>query len=171
MRFVIASQRRVGVIESAVAMERIRRGWRLAKQSLKVVWSDPALAVLVVMGFVLAALVALPLMIAGGIVSEGDEPSAAAWILIGIGVYLGYTVTIFFGVGIVHAAGFVLDGDATVGESIGFAVKRLGPILGWSVVGTPSLLLAFLRSRGVAGAILAGIGEPPGRSSLSSPSR
>ena len=56
-------------------MERIRRGWRLAKQSLKVVWSDPALAVLVVMG-VARALVALPLMIAGGIVSEGDEPSA-----------------------------------------------------------------------------------------------
>jgi hypothetical protein len=124
------------------------------------VWTDPALAVLVVMGIVLAALVALPLMIAGGIVSEGDEPSAVAWILIGIGVYLGYTVTIFFGVGIVHAAGLVLDGrDATVGESIGFAFKRLGPILGWSVVGTAvSLLLAFLRSRGVAGAILAGIG-------------
>jgi hypothetical protein len=141
-------------------MERIRRGWRLAKQSLGIVRSDPALAVLVVLGAVLAALVALPLVIAGGVVSEGDEPSAVAWILIGLGAYLGYSVTIFFGVAIVHAAGLVIDGkDATVGESIGFAFKRLGPILGWSVVGTAvTLLLAFLRSRGAAGAIIAGIG-------------
>jgi Family of unknown function (DUF6159) len=141
-------------------MERIRRGWRLAKQSLGIVRSDPALAVLVILGAVLAALVALPLVIAGGVVSEGDEPSAVAWILIGLGAYLGYSVTIFFGVAIVHAAGLVIDGkDATVGESIGFAFKRLGPILGWSVVGTAvTLLLAFLRSRGAAGAVIAGIG-------------
>jgi Family of unknown function (DUF6159) len=122
--------------------------------------SDPALAVLVVLGALLAALVALPLLIAAGVVSEGDEPSTVAWILVGIGAYLGYSVTIFFGVAIVHAAGLVLDGeDATVGESIGFASKRLGPILGWSVVGRAvTLLLAFLRSRGAAGAIIAGLG-------------
>jgi hypothetical protein len=141
-------------------MERIRRGWRLAKQSLAIVRSDPALAVLVVLGALLAALVALPLLIAAGVVSEGDEPSTVAWILVGIGAYLGYSVTIFFGVAIVHASGLVLDGeDATVGESIGFASKRLGPILGSSVVGTAvTLLLAFLRSRGAAGAIIAGLG-------------
>jgi Family of unknown function (DUF6159) len=141
-------------------MERIRRGWRLAKQSLAIVRSDPALAVLVVLGALLAALVALPLLIAAGVASEGDEPSTVAWILVGIGAYLGYSVTIFFGVAIVRAAGLVLDGeDATVRESIGFAFKRLGPILGWSVVGTAvTLLLAFLRSRGAAGAIIAGLG-------------
>jgi Family of unknown function (DUF6159) len=141
-------------------MERLRRGWRLAKQSLVVVRSDPALSVLVVMGAVLAALVALPLLAAAAVASEADEPSAVAWVLIGIGVYLGYAVTIFFGVSLVHAAGLVLDGkDARVGESIRFALTRLGPILGWSVVGAAvTLLLAFLRSRGAAGNIIAGIG-------------
>lgn len=116
---------------------------------------------LVVVGVVLAAIVALPGVVAGAVVSEGDEPSAVAWILIGLGLFLGYAVTIYFGVAVVHAAGRVLDGeDATVGESIGFAGTRFGPILGWSVVGAAvSLLLAFLRSRGgLAGNILAGLG-------------
>jgi Family of unknown function (DUF6159) len=111
--------------------------------------------------WVLAAIVALPGVVAGAVVSEGDEPSVVAWILIGLGLFLGYTVTVFFGVAIVHAAARVLDGeDATVGEAIGFAFTRLGPILGWSVVGAAvSLFFAFLRSRGGAiGNILAGLG-------------
>lgn len=141
-------------------MEGMRRGWRLARKSLVVVRSDPALAVLVVIGAVLAALLAMPLLAAAAVVSEGDEPSAVAWILLAIGGYLGYVATVFFGVALVHAAGLVLDGqDATVGESIGFAFTRLGPILGWSVVGAAvTLLLSFLRSRGVAGSVIAGVG-------------
>jgi hypothetical protein len=142
-------------------MERISRGWHLAKASLRVVRSDPALFGLVVIGGILAALVALPAVLAGAVVSDGDEPSALAWILIGIGLYLGFAVTIYFGVALVHASARVLDGDdATVGESIGFARSRLGPILGWSVVGAAvSLFFAFLRSRGgLLGNILAGVG-------------
>ncbi len=142
-------------------MERLSRGWRLARESLTVVRSDPALVALVVLGLVLAALVALPALIAAAVVSGGDEPSAVAWVLLGLGLYLGYAVTIFFGVAVVHAVGRVLDGeDATVVEGIGFAFTRLGPILSWSVVGAVvNLLFMLLRSRGgLAGAILAGIG-------------
>jgi hypothetical protein len=142
-------------------VERLKRGWRLAKTSLGVVRSDPALVVLVVIGLVVAALVALPALLAAAFVSEGDEPSVLAWILLGVGLYLGYAVTIFFGVAVVHAAGRVLDGeDATVGEAIGFAFRRLGPILGWALVGAVvQVLFALLRSRGgLAGAILAGVG-------------
>lgn len=123
--------------------------------------SDPALVVLVVLGLVLAALIAFPALLAALVVSDGDEPSAAAWILLGIGFYLGYAVTIFFGVAVVHAAGRVLDDeDATVGEAIGFAFGRLVPILGWALVGAVvQLLFSLLRSRGgLAGAILAGVG-------------
>jgi Family of unknown function (DUF6159) len=142
-------------------MERLRRGWHLAKESLVVVRSDAALIVLVVLGLVLAALVALPALLAAAVVSDGDEPSAIAWILLGLGLYLGYAATIFFGVAVVHAAGRVLDGeDATVGEAVRFAFGRFGPILGWSLVGAVvQLLLALLRSRGgLAGQILAGFG-------------
>jgi Family of unknown function (DUF6159) len=142
-------------------MERLSRGWRLAKESLTVVRSDPALVALVILGLVLAALIALPALIGAALVSGGDEPSAVAWILIGLGLYLGYAVTIFFGVALVHAVGRVLDReDATVGEAIGFAFGRLGPILGWSIVGAVvNLLFMLLRSRGgIAGAILAGLG-------------
>jgi hypothetical protein len=142
-------------------MERLRRGWRLAKESLTVVRSDPALLALVVLGLVLAALVALPALVAAALVSGGDEPSVFAWILIGLGLFLGYAVTIFFGVAVVHAAARVLDGeDATVGESVGFALGRLGPILGWAVVGAVvNLFFTLLRDRGgIAGQILAGLG-------------
>jgi Family of unknown function (DUF6159) len=142
-------------------MERLKRGWRLAKESLVVVRSDPALVVLVVLGLVLAVLVALPALLAAAVVSDGDEPSAVAWILLGLGLYLGYAVTIFFGVAVVHAAARVLDGeDATVGEAIGFAFGRLGPVLGWALVGAVvQVLFAVLRSRGgLAGQILAGVG-------------
>jgi hypothetical protein len=142
-------------------MERIRRGWRLGLTSLGVVRRDKTLVVLVVLGVILAALIALPAVIAGAVVSEGDEPGAVAWILIGIGLFLGYAVTVFFGVALVHGAARVLDGqDATVGESVGFALTRLGPILGWAVVGAVvQLLFAFLRDRGgLAGAIVAGLG-------------
>lgn len=142
-------------------MERMRRGWRLGLTSLGVVRRDPALVVLVVLGVIVAALVALPAVIAGAVVSEGDEPSAVAWILIGIGLFLGYAVTVFFGVALVHAASRVLEGsDATVGEAIRFALTRLGPILGWAVVGAAvSLLFAILRDRGgLAGSLIAGLG-------------
>jgi hypothetical protein len=142
-------------------MERLKRGWRLARESLTVVRSDPALVVLVVLGLVLAALVALPALVGAAVVSDADEPSALAWALLGIGLYLGYAVTIFFGVAVAHAAGRVLDGeDATVGEAAGFALTRIGPIFGWSLVGAVvNLLFMALRSRGgLAGQILAGVG-------------
>jgi hypothetical protein len=147
-------------VTTLTAVERIGRGWRLARQSLVVVRGDPALAVLVVLGLVLTALIALPAALGAAFASDGDEPSAAAWILLGLALYLGYAATIFFGVAVVHAAGRVLDGeDATVGEAIRFAFGRLGPILAWSVVGAAvNLLFALLRRGGVAGAILAGVG-------------
>jgi hypothetical protein len=68
------------------------------------------------MGIVLAALVALPLMIAGGIVSEGDEPSAVAWILIGIGV-LAVLVVAIVGRAASAAFGAVLCRYAASGET------------------------------------------------------
>jgi hypothetical protein len=142
-------------------MERLRRGWRLAKESLVVVRSDPALLVLVVLGLVLAAVIAFPAVLAALLVSDADEPSTLAWVLLGVGLYLGNAVTIFFGVAIVHAAARVLDGeDATVGESSRFALGRLRPILGWALVGlVVQLLFSLLRSRGgIVGAILAGVG-------------
>jgi hypothetical protein len=142
-------------------MERIRRGWRLGVTSLDVVRRDATLVVLVVLGVVLAALIALPAVIAAAVVSEGDEPAAATWVLIAVALFLGYAVTVFFGVALVHGAARVLDGrDATVRESVGFALTRLGPILGWAVVGAAvNLLLAFLRDRGgLAGSIVAGLG-------------
>jgi Family of unknown function (DUF6159) len=141
-------------------MERISRGWRLAKQSLAVVRSDPALAGLVIVGGVLTALVALPAVAVALVVSEGDEPSGAAWVVLAVGGYVVYAITIFFGVALVRAAARVIDGeDATVGESIGFALERLRPILGWALVGSlVSLAFSLLRRSGLLGSILAGLG-------------
>jgi hypothetical protein len=143
-------------------MERISRGWRLAKQSLTVVRSDPALAGLVIVGGLLSALVALPAVLVALVISDGEEPSAAAWALLGVAGFVIYAITVFFGVALVHAAALVIDGeDATVGASIGFGLERLAPILGWALVGSlVQLVFALLRSRaGVLGAVLAGLGS------------
>jgi Family of unknown function (DUF6159) len=140
-------------------MERISSGWRLAKQSLVVVRSDPALAGLVIVGGVLAALVVLPGVILALLISEGDEPSAAAWVVLAVAGYLVHAVTVFFGVALVHAASRVIDGeDATVGQSVAFGFERLRPILGWALVGAlVSLAISLLRRSGLLGAILAGL--------------
>jgi hypothetical protein len=141
-------------------MERISRGWRLAKQSLAVVRSDPALAGLVIVGGVLAAVVVLPGMMLALLVG-GGEPTEPALAVLAVAGYLLHAVTVFFGVALVHAAARVIDGeDATVRQSIAFGFERLRPILGWALVGAlVSLALSLLRRSGLLGAILAGLGS------------
>lgn len=139
---------------------RISRGWRLTKVSLSIVRQDAALTGLALLGLVVAVLLAaVPLI--GAAFALGDDQNVIGWILLAVTVFAAYFALTFFGVAIVFAANDVVQGkDATVGSACGAAMGRLGPIVGWAIVGTVvNLLLSALRDRGgIAGAILAGLG-------------
>jgi hypothetical protein len=76
-------------------------------------------------------------------------------------MYVVYFAVVFVGVAIAQAAATVLDGgDATVGASLGAAVRRLGPITSWAIVGaTVNVLFMILRNRlGLVGQLLGSLG-------------
>jgi hypothetical protein len=140
---------------------RLSRGWRFAKASLTVVRRDGALVALALIGIVLACLLAVVPLV-GAALAFDDEQDVLGYVLLGVTAFLGYFAVVFSGVALVLAAVEVLEGrDATVGTSLAGATKRIGPIVGWSIVGAAmNVLFAILRDKGgLAGAILAGVGS------------
>jgi hypothetical protein len=139
---------------------RLSRGWRFTKASLTVVRRDGALVALAALGILLACLLALVPLIGAAIAFDGGE-DVLGYVLLGVTAFLGYFAITFSGVALVLAAAEVLDGrDASVGSSVAGAMRRIGPIVGWSIVGAAmNVLFAVLRDKaGVAGAILADVG-------------
>jgi hypothetical protein len=133
-------------------------GWRLAKVSLRVVWSDGSLSALVVLGGVAAGAVALAFLVPAAIAYEIEEKVLAA-VLTAIGVYLATLVATYFAVALAAAAADVLDGrDATVRGGMAVASRLTGPIAGWALVlTTVNLVLQVLRERaGILGSLLLG---------------
>ena len=122
---------------------------------------DGALVGLALLGIVAAGLLAV-VPLGFSIWAFGDDRNALGWVLLLVALFLAYFAIVFFGVALVLAAADVLDGrDATVGAAIGGAMKRLGPIAGWALVGAAvNVAFAVIRDRGgMAGAILAGVGS------------
>jgi hypothetical protein len=139
-------------------VRRIAAGWRLAKLSLRVVWSDGSLSVLVVLGGIAAGAVGLSFLVPAMIAHEIEEDVLAA-ILAVIGVYLATLVATYFAVALAAAAAEVLEGrDATVRGGMAVASRMTGPIAGWALVlTTVNLVLQALRERaGILGSLLLG---------------
>jgi hypothetical protein len=88
--------------------------------------------------------------------AENDVIGFVAAAVAGLAFYIGLT---FSGVAIASATAEVIAGrDAKVTASVGAASRRLGPILGWAVVGT-LVSLAFLLSLLPLMLVIAGIVE------------
>jgi Ca2+/Na+ antiporter len=134
-------------------MKRLSLGWGYAKQSLAIVRKDGALTALAAIGFALGLALAIgPLAAATwAFETETDVIGFAAAAVACFAFYIGLT---FSGVAVASAAAEVISGeDAKVTTSLGAASRRLGPILGWSVVGTlVALVLALARGKGGRGA-------------------
>ena len=129
-------------------MTRFMRSWELAKQSWKVMRSHPSLAIFPIMSGIATILVTisfiLPIILSlssSGYfnsththTSSGGTPPA--YYVVMFAYYLvSYFVVVFFNVGLIHCANKVLNNEETsVGDGIGMALKRLGPILGWSLI-------------------------------------
>lgn len=139
-------------------MGRIAAGWRLAKLSLRVVWSDGSLSVLVVLGGIASGAVAIAFLVPAFVAYEIEE-EVLAGILAAVGVYLATLVATYFAVALAAASAEVLDGrDATVRGGMAAASRVTGPIAGWALVlTTVNLILQALRERaGILGNILLG---------------
>lgn len=70
---------------------------------------------------------------------------------------VSYFVVVFFNVGLIHCASEVLAGRPTsVGDGLRAATRRLGPILGWSLIGaTVGVILKSISERvGIVGQIV-----------------
>jgi hypothetical protein len=136
-------------------MDRISRGWALMKQSWTVLKSDRSLVVFPVLSttFALIAVAAIwvPTAVISGIFTgEAINQNDPAYYIAGAATaYVSTFIAVFFNVALAACAVRSLQGeDTTVGEGIGFALQRLGPIVGWTVVAaTVGLLLRLVEER------------------------
>jgi membrane protein YdbS with pleckstrin-like domain len=137
-------------------MGRFSRGWALAGQSWRVLTNDRSLVVFPVLSAtfstIAAALIFLPAAVVEGMFSGGAEANqnspviAAAIVAV---LYVSTFIAIYFNVALAACAVRSLQGeDTSVSYGMTAATRRLGPILGWSLIAaTIGLALRVLRER------------------------
>ena len=146
-------------------MGRIKRGWRLSKQSWAVVKSDKSLLAFPIIS-VVAAIVTMIIFFGGGAgmaVAIGS-PWAALPLVI-IGVYLLTVVGVFASVALASCATEALEGrDTTVAQGISAARGRMKLIFAWAAVALfVGILISAIQSLlqevagGLASAIVGGL--------------
>ena len=142
-------------------MERIKRGWRLSKQSWAVVKSDKSLLAFPIIS-VVAAIVTMIIFFGGGAgmaVAIGS-PWAALPLVI-IGAYLLTVVGVFASVALASCATEALEGrDTTVAQGISAARGRMKLIFAWAAVALfVGILISAIQSllQQVAGGVVSAI--------------
>jgi Family of unknown function (DUF6159) len=139
-------------------MDRIRRGWALTKQSWAVLRSDRSLVSFPILSAIFALVAAtaiwVPTAIASAMLGSGtiDENDPVYYIAGAATVYVTTFIAIFFNVALAACAARSLRGEDTkVGDGLAAALRRIGPILGWTfVAGTVGLILRALEERAPA---------------------
>lgn len=117
------------------AMERIRRGWVLTRESWAVVRADRSLLAFPAVSAVCAIVVAAVFFGLGAGVGASSDSVYAALPFLVIGVYLLIVVGQFAAVALTACATASLDGkDTTFGEGVRAARERLGVIFAWAAV-------------------------------------
>ncbi|MBS1700926.1 MAG: hypothetical protein JST12_04640 [Armatimonadetes bacterium] len=141
--------------------DRFNRSWALAKQSWQVMRSQPSLAIFPVISGIATLLVTVSFILpiffslqASGAFESGSKLNShnfpVLYYVVMFCYYLvSYFVVVFFNVGFIHCASKVLNNEPTsVSEGISVALKRFGPILGWSLVAaTVGLILRAISER------------------------
>ena len=142
-------------------MGRIKRGWRLSKQSWAVVKSDKSLLAFPIIS-VVAAIVTMIIFFGGGagMAVAIDSPWAALPLVI-IGVYLLTVVGVFASVALASCATEALEGrDTTVAQGISAARGRMKLIFAWAAVALfVGILISAIQSllQQVAGGVVSAI--------------
>lgn len=135
-------------------MERIRRGWRLTKQSWGVLRSHRTLALFPVLSGIFT-LIMLAIVWGGGflaiegLTADDGEPAAADYVLAALSAYGAAVIAVYFNVALAGAADRVLAGEpASIGEGLRVANRRIPQILSWAaLVVTVHYLLSALAER------------------------
>ena len=149
-------------------MDRFRRSWALAVQSWKVMRGHPSLAIFPIISGLATLLVSLSFIVpillsmnASGMFASGHQNSSNVpiwYYIVSFCYYLvSYFVVVFFNVALIHCSNKVLNNEETsVNDGIQAALGRLGPILGWSLVGaTVGMILRTISERvGIIGQIV-----------------
>jgi Family of unknown function (DUF6159) len=147
-------------------MGRISRGWALTRQSWDVLKGDASLALFPLLSTIFATLAMVsiwaPTLITRGVfdhqtVERNDPVVYAAGVA---SAYVSTFIALFFNVALAACAARSMRGeDSKVREGLAAAARRIGPILGWTVVSTTFglLLRAFENRVPLLGKIAAGI--------------
>ena len=142
-------------------MGRIKRGWKLSKQSWAVVKSDKSLLAFPIIS-VVAAIITLIIVFGGGAamaVAIGSPWGALPLVI--IGAYLLTVVGVFSSVALASCATEALEGrQTTVGQGIRAARGRMKVIFAWAAVALfVGALIAVIQSllQEVAGGIVSAI--------------
>lgn len=136
-------------------MGRIRRGWALSQQSWQVLKNDRSLVLFPVLSTLFAVLAAIaiwaPTLLLRGVFggNQVDNQDPVYYIAGVATAYVSTFIAIFFNVALAACAVRSMRGEDTrVAEGIAAAARRIGPILGWSVVATTvGLVLKALEER------------------------
>jgi hypothetical protein len=148
------------------SMGRFSRGWALTRQSWDVLRADASLALFPILSTIFAGLAMVsiwaPTLITRGVfdgqtVERNDPVVYAAGIA---SAYVSTFVALFFNVALAACAARSMRGEDTkVREGLAVAVRRIGPILGWTLISTTFglLLRAFENRVPLLGKIVAGI--------------
>jgi hypothetical protein len=147
-------------------MGRFSRGWALTRQSWEVLKGDASLALFPLLSTIFASLAMVliwaPTLITRGVfdhqtIERNDPVIYAAGIA---SAYVSTFVALFFNVALAACAARSMRGEDTkVRDGLAAAARRIGPILGWTVVSTTFglLLRAFENRVPLLGKIAAGI--------------
>jgi hypothetical protein len=147
-------------------MGRFSRGWALTRQSWDVLKSDASLALFPLLSTIFASLAMVsiwaPTLITRGVfdhqtIERNDPVMYAAGIA---SAYVSTFVALFFNVALAACAARTMRGEDTrVRDGLAAATRRIGPILGWTLVSTTFglLLRAFENRVPLLGKIAAGI--------------
>jgi Family of unknown function (DUF6159) len=147
-------------------MGRFSRGWALTRQSWDVLRKDTSLALFPLLSTIFAsvAMVSIwaPTLITRGVfdhqtVERNDPVIYAAGIA---SAYVSTFFALFFNVALAACAARSMRGEDTrVRDGLAAAARRIGPILGWTVVSTTFglLLRAFENRVPLLGKIVAGV--------------
>ena len=136
-------------------MGRIRRGWALSQQSWKVLKNDRSLVCFPILSTVFAALATIaiwaPTLLVRGVFGghQVDSQDPVYYIAGAATAYVSMFIAIFFNVALAACAVRSMRGEDTrVAEGISAAVRRIGPILEWTVVATTvGLILKAVEER------------------------